>query len=247
MTGGLHYKDDSTFTRYLVMASVGELAAIDIMRRHGHDFKLDGLGAGSARVFKDKNLKRKRTADLRCAKCGQKLEVRSKSKLAIRMSHSADRPFDSEFDEADWVGFLQVGLSSPNIDPVDPASYKTSSSILVVSIRNLSGSSSLAEPSRAKSVSDGSESYLTWPSLVAPVDGIIKGIHRKNPTVYGDKSRISVSTNGEVRMLYPPAGSYLTRGLSVGSPVRAGETLLSSVIRPLTPAELRCKVSLTSK
>lgn len=53
MASDLHYKDDSTFKRYLVMASAGELAAIKLMRSSGHEFKLDGFGAGSARIFKD--------------------------------------------------------------------------------------------------------------------------------------------------------------------------------------------------
>ena len=103
----LHYKDDSTFLHYLAMSYVGESTAIELMRAYGHEFEFDGYGAGSVEIYKDVFCKQKRTPDLRCRRCGQKLEVRAKSNLKIAMSHSASRPFDKELAAEDWVGFVR--------------------------------------------------------------------------------------------------------------------------------------------
>lgn len=111
MRGNPNFKPDSIFAQYLAMAVAAEQAAIRHFGQYGHDFGFFDKGAGSDGIFRDPTLKGRRKADLKCIRCGQLLEVRSKSKLKIAMSNSQTRRFDDaqgELSISDWVTFVQV-------------------------------------------------------------------------------------------------------------------------------------------
>lgn len=237
MATQLHYKDNKTFQINLAMGFVGESAAIALMRTHGHEFEFDGFGAGSVEIFKDVFLKQKRNPDLKCSRCGQMLEVRAKSALKISMSDSPSRQFDRELKLPVWVGFVRVVLREPNLDKLDPASYLASTDIYVIPVSELSAKKHKATRSRPKSKDKGSETYLTWPSLLSPVNGELLGIERDPSLVYirGD--------DGNIRRVEPPPGSYLYNGIREGHRVLAKETIVCGVAKTLSSLALKCKGS----
>jgi hypothetical protein len=245
MSARLYYKDDSTFLRYLAMSYVGETAAISLMLRYGHQFQFDGDGAGSYDIFTEVARKKKRTPDLRCALCGQKLEVRSKGQIRIAMSDSPSRPFDRELAPENWVGFLQVSrIPSTSLDdlrsPADPANYVASQNMYVIKVSELSRSKPFAVRPPTKSSDKGSESYLEWPTLVARENGDIHRIER-------GPSFIEVKTHdGRLVRWIPPAGSYLYSGIGLGDPVLAQATLLTGVAKTIPMPDLICSGSSTS-
>ena len=193
----VHFKDDETFGKNLAMAYVGELAAIDLMRAHGHDFELDGYGAGSFDIFKDLQKKQKRTPDLICKRCRQRLEVRAKSKLRVAMSDSPKRRFDSELLASDWVGFLRVIVRGPResevLDLTRPESYLLPKVIYVISVSELSDTREAALASDRKPEGKGSETFLEWPTLVAKHTGVVEVISRS-------PDRISVRSSAAERL-----------------------------------------------
>lgn len=216
------------------MAYVAEMHAIELMKIHGHEFQLDGLGAGSNDIFREVYLKRRRTPDLVCPRCGQKLEVRSKSQLCIRMSHSQTRPFDRELESRDWVGFMRVTRKSYQHDPSDPASYRPSDVLYVIRVSELSAKQHLTVMPPPKTQSKGLEKALTWPTLLSPVTGTLLG-RRSNP------GRIFILTDdGNQVELEAPPNSYVYNELKVGDRVTADETLLCGVARTLKQSDLRC-------
>lgn len=234
MSGGLYYKDDATFLRYLAMSYVSETAAISLMRPYGHEFQFDGDGAGSYELFTEVARKKKRTPDLRCRLCGQKLEVRSKGQIRIAMSDSPNRPFDRELSPEDWVGFLRVSLiPGTSFTASDPASYVASRNIYVIRVSELSVTRPLAIRPPTKSADKGSESYLEWPTLIARDNGRIHKIER-NP------SFIEVQTDDRLVRWIPPRGSYLYNEIQVGDIVSAWSTLITGVARTLPMPHLIC-------
>lgn len=234
----LSYKDDKTFSKYLAMAYVGELGAVELMRVYGHDFLFDGYGAGSFDIYKDIQKKKKRTPDLICKNCRQKLEVRAKSKLRIAMSDSPGRRFDKELDSSDWVGFVQVVARKPvcgeMLDYTRPESYVAPSEIYVIPVSHLSVTREAAQSSGRKSPDKGSETYIEWPIMLSRHDGVIVGISR-NP------SFIDIKSNGGVVHRYVPSeGHYLYGRRRVGSQVMAFQSVLTGLVRPLMVKELVC-------
>lgn len=233
----LNYKDDDTFLQYLTMSFVGENTAIELMKPFGHQFEFDGYGAGSREMYKDEFLKQRRTPDLKCKHCGQKLEVRAKSALKVAMSHSQKRPFDKELEPDDWVGFVRVRRIQGSTDLLDPDSYTKPSTIFVISTAQLSRTKELAERSPPKAKDKGLEKYLVWPTLLAPCSGVLKGITR-------DPASIMIELpDGQNRTLHPPAGSYPYNGIRKGDAVIAQETLICGIARTLSSTALRCAAS----
>jgi hypothetical protein len=237
MTKALHYKDDSTFSKYLAMAAFGEAAAIRLMA--GHDFALDGYGAGSSEIWKDVTKKQKRTADLVCKRCGQKLEVRAKGALGIKMSDSAARPFDKELRPNDWVGFLRVSreaeANAPNEAGIQTSSLVASDYLYVISVGELTRTKSLAVRSFPKTKDKGSESYLTWPSLLAPASGTLSRIDREERAIFLD------TDYGSTIKLDPPEHSYPYNHIKVGHRVSKNETLICGVARTVHIDQLQCR------
>ena len=238
MSTELHYKDDETFLKYLAMSFVGESAAITLMRAYGHHFEFDGYGAGSVEIFKDVFKKQKRTPDLKCTRCGQKLEVRAKSALKIAMSDSASRPFDRELNHSDWVGFVRVVLRASDLDKLDPASYLAPSRVYVISVQELSDKRQDAVRSRPKSKDKGSETFLTWPSLVSTVSGELLGTTDNPRLVYIKDDKANQ------RRLKPPPGSFPYNEIRKGHRVLAHETVICGVAKTLSMSALRCTGSL---
>lgn len=231
----MHWKSDEEFETKLAMSSAGEVASIGIMAAHGHQFEFDGYGAGSIEVFKDLALKRLRTPDLMCTRCGQKLEVRSKSNLMITMSNSASRPFDKELSADVWVGFLKMSQRDKSSNLRNPANWIASKHLYIITISELSRSRPNTAQSATKPASQGSETYLRWPILLAPNTGTITRI---------DKSMREIditNANGRISLCRPLKGFFLYENMTVGALVERNETIICGVARPLVSQALRCK------
>lgn len=225
----MHYKRDSSFQRFLAMSVAGELAAMLYMEDYGHAFECDGYGAGDAAIYKDQSKKRKRTADLRCVRCGRKLEVRSKSRIKIAMSDSLTRPFDSELRAEDWVGFTKViAIEAPSEN-----SHAAVGELYVFSVAELTRTRELTRLSAPKSKEQGLEKYIEWPTIVSPCDGNIQELSRSSGIVIE-------SDIGFLKTICPPHGWFLYGRLRVGSPVIENTTVLAGVAKPLKPSELMC-------
>lgn len=238
MTNKLHYKPDASFRRFLAMSVCGERAAIELMKVYGHAFEFSDFGAGSTEVSKDPSKKRQRKADLICKNCGQKLEVRAKSKPQITMSDSALRPFDRELAAGDWVGFLVVqhksDLGGEEADETNPDHYEQVGTIHVIQVAELTARRQQLTEARRKNESQGSEAYLEWPTLGAPLTGTVKTIER-NP------GRIVLTDGTRDREVRVEPGWYAYGGLRVGNLVVRGRTILCGLAKPLTVTQLKCK------
>lgn len=238
MTGKMHYKPDASFRRFLAMSVCGERAAAELMKAHGHAFEFSDFGTGSTEVSKDVSKKRQRKADLICKNCGQKLEVRAKSRPQITMSDSASRPFDRELSAGDWVGFLVVqqkrDLAGEAFDETNPDHYEQVGAIHVIQVAELTARRLQLTAARRKNGSQGSEAYLEWPTLKAPVTGTVKTIERSPGKI--------VMTNGtRDREIAVEPGWYPYGGLRVGSQVTQGQTILCGLAKPLTVAGMKCR------
>jgi hypothetical protein len=222
------------------MSFVGESAAIELMAPYGHQFEFDGYGAGSREMFKDTFLKQKRTPDLVCQLCSQKMEVRAKKRLMISMSDSSKRPFDQELHQDVWVGFVRVvlhpSINGRNPDPLDPASYRPPTNIYVTTVAELSRTRPLAVRSKPKPDSKGNETYLVWPTLSAPCTGVLQGVERDEITRIHFTNQIGTDVT-----CVPPQQSFPYNGIRKGQAVIKNETLICGVARTLSKSQLECK------
>lgn len=157
------YKPDERFKEDLIKGAVG-LSFIRKLfnERYGHDFVyLEEWGA-STQIVKDKRLKKRRTTDLICRKCGMRIEVRAKTRDMISMSDSTARPFEREHSEEDWVAFPII-----NVITTEPREEGTRfiieriyevKGVYLVKIKELIRTKNLAR--RIKK--PPSEEYLVW-------------------------------------------------------------------------------------
>lgn len=225
----LHFKDDGVFREYLLMGEAGERSVLAGMRALGHDFRFNDDGAGSSEVFKDAARKRRRRSDLRCARCGQQLEVRAKrDRVRVAMSDSVARPFDRELPRGAWVAFVPVSRDSRGV-------WRRAGRVLVVTVEELSRRRSGAVASERKAERLGSEAYLWWPLVYATLSGTVVGV---------DGSRAFVDTPRGVlpsplATRWGEPGGYQVL-VSEGDVVRAGVDALWGVVRRLSVGELGC-------
>jgi len=231
----MHWKSDEEFETNLAMSFAGETATIELMATHGHQFEFDGYGAGSIEVFKDIAKKRKRTPDLICALCTQKLEARSKSNLMITMSNSALRPFDHELAADVWVGFLRVSKREKATNLRDPSNWIASKHAYVITIGELSRTRQTTATSATKPVSQGAETYLKWPILLAPCTGTITRINK------AEREIDITAADGQITICKPSKGFFLYKGIAVGATVEQSETIMCGVARPLCSQRLKCQ------
>lgn len=90
-------KADDSFLRFVSMGAVGALAAMKHLREMGFQVIELERYSTSNKIWSTK-VKRLRLPDLLCVRTGLRFEVRGKSDLAIKMSHSpknAERAWDS--------------------------------------------------------------------------------------------------------------------------------------------------------
>ena len=144
------------------MGAVGVRRTMDRLRERGFEpIELERY-CGSNKIWTTK-AKRLRLPDLLCVKTGMRIEVRAKTKLAIRMSHSRtkpDRAWDTGLRDDDIVALITCFDTGDGPEPANDAVYFT-----VGALRASVDRSKLGPP---KSASEGAERDLTCVPLSRP-------------------------------------------------------------------------------
>lgn len=248
------FKSDSSFFRKIALGAIGSRAVSEDLDARGHTIVELERGSLDAKVWKGIKRKRVRIPDLVCISCGQRIEVRTKSKPELSMSHSPTIP------ERRW-DFGMVGcdlISTPICAEPDSSAAETATQWARGEIADdtaywierervqwrLDGAinyftvqsfrDTRPDRSQTKGAEEGSETTLIWRSCFSPCDGTIAAISNANITVRD------------------VTGTLVRRGckgvqpiVSIGDKVRRNQILACNV-NPIGFARLQCAAGLTS-
>lgn len=175
------FKVNTSFLKYLTMGALGSRKVSDELRAIG--FKPIELEryCYSNKIWSTK-VKRLRIADLICVNTGLRVEVRAKSKMAIRMSDAPsnpDRAWDAGLRDIDVIALIACSDSRDGPVPSESAVY-----FEVQALRKSVGLSSLGLP---KSASEGAERDRTWPATVPTCDGEVLSVSQDKLVVQMSK------------------------------------------------------------
>jgi hypothetical protein len=211
------FKELSSFLRFVSMGALGTRSAMTVLREAGHvPIELERY-CSSNKIWTTK-IKRLRLPDLVCTRCGQRFEVRGKSKLEIKMSDSPtkpDRRWDSGLRDQDMALFLTIHEHNGRL-----VAARTLNPFLIGSLRAAAAQSKLGPP---KSASEGAERDRTWPSWVPPRDGTVLRTQATN-------------TGTGLVVAYADGGQYTYRSigkhphLAAGTTFVGGEVIAASVV-----------------
>lgn len=167
-------KQNEDFLRFLTIGAAGAASVIDVLSRdHGHRAVELERYATANKLWATK-IKRLRLPDLFCLECGARIEVRAKSDLAIRMSHSelTGRQWDAGLRDRDLVAFVAW----------DRRTELASAFPQLFEVGAMRAAAGYAKLGPRKSASEGAERDLTWPASVPKRDGTVVAIDRKAGT-----------------------------------------------------------------
>lgn len=230
------FKTDIEFRRNIAMAAFGARYVKKWLEEHGHEIIELERGALSTRIWKHVGRKQRRLPDLLCLKCGQRFEVRAKSGLSIRMSHSQRRPWmqDAGLKEDDIVLFLScVGTKE------SPYNFKLQLDPIFVRVKDMKDTfeRGLVKVSDRKALSEGSEVYIEWPLITAPCDGRIIDINHKQIVIRCKDGKIrSLRLIRKIGEQEIKLSSYVERNREVIE----GE-VLASLLPFLSSTQLECR------
>jgi len=210
------FKDDSSFLKYVTMGALGARAAQDKLNRLGHHVIELERNCCSNKIWRTK-IKRLRLPDLMCAHCGQRFEVRSKTKLEIKMSHSPENPdrhWDAGMSDEDMVLFVGMPDGELSDQPY----------INGFRVGELRATQHLAKQGQRKSASEGAELDLTWPSWTPKEAGRVIEVRT------GRETKVKVQYGSGRKYTYNAAGKILT--VAEGDTFGAGERILASSVQP---------------
>ena len=211
-------KQDEDFLRFLTMGAAGSAAVLDTLNRvHGHRAVELERYATANKLWTTK-VKRLRLADLLCLDCGVRVEVRAKSALAIRMSHSdsSGREWDAGLRDHDLVAFVAW-------DRVAERASEAPQFFEVGAMRSTAG---LAKLGPRKSASEGAERDRTWPARVPKRDGEVIAIDRASG---GATYRPTAGRRHTYRL---PTGIPVYFYAEEGQPLRGEEEFIIGCVAP---------------
>lgn len=164
-------KVDSSFLKFVTMGAVGARRVTELMARAGlQPIELERYSR-SNKIWQTK-VKRLRLPDLLCVRTGLRVEVRAKSKLAIKMSDAPDNPdrrWNSGLAPEDVIAFVLIREAEDGtIQAANSAEFFTVESLIATVAH-----SKLGPP---KSASEGAERDREWPSTVATSDGEVQEV-----------------------------------------------------------------------
>lgn len=158
------FKEDADFARFLTLGAHGAVIIKRDLEQHGHDIiELERYAMGN-KVWSIK-VKRLRIPDLLCIRCGRRFESKAKSKLEIKLSHSASHGrewYAGGMRENDIFGFVRVVLTGNDAHAGKPL-YVTRSALHAAFDSVKSGT--------RKAISEGSEADISWPIWVPSYSG----------------------------------------------------------------------------
>lgn len=106
MIAQLHLKPTTDFADALARGALAQEVVAGVMRWLGHDPAPLDAGAGTTEIYLEAGRKRQRRSDLVCSKCGLRVEVKSKTRPALCLSHSAARPFWDEHEPDEYLAIV---------------------------------------------------------------------------------------------------------------------------------------------
>ncbi len=230
----LSLKPDSSFFRKIAIGVVGTKAICKDLSVRGHDIRELERGALDSKIWKEVKRKRVRIPDLVCLRCGIRLESRAKTGPRLSMSHSdeEERAWSFGMVDSDVVAF-------PVCEPVNEAYWSAGRLREEVSywhernwvrwqvrpcINYIATGELRSAPftrEKAKGVTEGSESTVSWRAVFATVQGTVESLSSERVVIKPDiGSRRSLRLNG------------LHLAVSAGERVRANQ-IVASVVSPL--------------
>jgi len=176
------FKTDTSFLRFLTMGARATLSVIDELRRMGFaPIELERYST-SNKIWSTK-IKRLRLPDLLCVQTGLRVEVRAKASLEIRMSHApnnAERHWDAGLRPEDVIALVPCRDVEGMPEIAGAPAY--------FGVDMLRASVDAKQLSALKAASEGSEQYLTWPSIVSSRPGRV---------LWCDSERLAVEWGGD--------------------------------------------------
>ncbi len=212
------FKVDSDFLRFLTMGALATRRAMEIMEEHGlQPIELERYSC-SNKIWGTK-VKRLRLPDLISCNLGTRVEVRAKSKLAIKMSDSPENParrWNSGLRREDLIAFVnayQVNGRQAVAESVELFS--------VDALQRSEGNTNLGPP---KSASQGAERDREWPSIVPSSDGEVERVAGEQLGIRRADGR-AFSYNLRGRNAYVKVGQKFLAGrcFLAGAPGRKAE------------------------
>jgi len=244
----LALKPDSSFFRKIAVGAVGTRSVCLDLDGRGHQIAELERGSLDTKLWKDVKRKRVRIPDLVCQRCGLRVESRAKTKPDLSMSHSlADeaRAWDFGMVDTDCVAFPvcrpteerfwsagKLGKESSYWHERNWVRWQLTGPITYFRVGAFR--STPHTRTRAKGVTEGSETIVSWNALFSSRTGTVEAV---------DGSRLTIrrTADGHLRTCTVPA--TLQIWVSEGQAVEAGQVLASSV-RPPSATELSCPARL---
>lgn len=221
------FKEDVDFARFLTMGAYGAVALKRDLEGRGHQIiELERYAMGN-KVWSVK-VKRLRIPDLLCVRCGRRFESKAKSKLEIKLSHSATSGREwhaGGMREDDVFGFIRVVLAE--------GGPRTGSPIYVTRAALHEAMDSVKAGTR-KAVSEGAEADISWPIWVPSYSGYLPLI-----VPLDDEGNIYVHKSSGGKGVYRTKNwsqSYLY--LAPGDSFEGGFTAVAGCV---APADVDCK------
>lgn len=178
------FKDKASFLKFITMGAAGTSTAIrELDSQYRHSIIELERYSSSNKIWNTK-IKRFRLPDLLCVNCGLRFEVKTKSNLQIKMSHSetnVERAWNAGLRQEDIIVFLaNIGLSdSIQISPI----------LNCFNVNSLNSTVDQAILGPPKSGAEGSERDLTWATWTAPNNGNVVEVNENQIKVQYDQGR----------------------------------------------------------
>ncbi|MCC6425611.1 MAG: hypothetical protein IT435_02200 [Phycisphaerales bacterium] len=218
------FKDDASFLHFVTMGALGTRVGWAGLEQAGHRIVELERYCCSNKIWATK-VKRLRLPDLLCLRCGRRFEVRTKTSLEIKMSHSPtnpDRVWDAGMRDNDVAVFLRCR---------DEPKLAVANTLNCFEVSQLRATQPLARLGPPKSASEGAERDLTWPSWVPSASGRITAIEAN-----GAGTRLTVSYANGRQYTYRANGKHVYG--QVGTTFVGEEQILASVVP--SQADVRC-------
>lgn len=208
-------KVDSSFLKFVTMGALGTRRVHELMTHAGlQPIELERYSR-SNKIWGTK-VKRLRLPDLLCVRTGLRVEVRAKSKFAIKMSdaeNNPDRRWNTGLADRDMIAFVQIReLADGRMAAANHAEL-----FWVEDLRTTEAQSRLGP---AKSASEGAEKDREWASIVASRNGLIEAV---------EQDRFTAILEGGRRQTYQLRGKSLY--VATGDAFAGGSQFLAGVPR----------------
>lgn len=208
-------KVDSSFLRFVTMGALGTRRVHELMTHAGlQPIELERYSR-SNKIWSTK-VKRLRLPDLLCVKTGLRVEVRAKSKFAIKMSdavNNPDRRWNAPLADRDMIAFVHIReLANGRMVAGNRAEL-----FWAEDLRTTEAQSRLGP---AKSASEGAERDREWSSIVASKSGVVETVHQ---------DRFTAMLEGGRRQTYQLRGKALY--VAAGEAFAADSQFLAGVPR----------------